>query len=113
MKRIPTPTDTALDMLSAGTGASSVTVDDPRPVVEPSVGASPDDVSEGHRLNLVIHNFAPSEVSSTPDIMSLGSVRTAVIHIVTLTISDSKNDSRKECTTGYRGGDHYRAGWIG
>jgi hypothetical protein len=49
-------------MLSAG--ASSGTAAGPRAVVEPSVGASPDDVSERDRLNLVINNFSPSEVAT-------------------------------------------------
>jgi hypothetical protein len=41
-------------MLSAGAGASSGTAAGPRAVVEPDVGASPDYVSEGDRLNLTI-----------------------------------------------------------
>ena len=58
-------------MLSAGAGASSGTAAGPRAVLEPAVGASPDDISEGDRLNLAINNFSPSEVAATPDMRLL------------------------------------------
>jgi hypothetical protein len=51
-------------MLSAGAGASSGTDAGPRAVLEPAVGASPDDVSERDRLNLVINNISPSQVAA-------------------------------------------------
>ena len=54
-------------MISAGTGTSSDTAADPRTVVEVTFGTSPDDVSEGDRLNLTINNFFPSEVTAPPD----------------------------------------------
>jgi hypothetical protein len=59
-------------MLSASAGAASDTTVGSRAVLEPAVGASPDDVSEGDRLNLGINNFSPSQVDVVPDIMSLG-----------------------------------------
>jgi hypothetical protein len=40
----PAAAGAARDMLSAGAGASSDTAPGPRAVVEPAVGASPDDV---------------------------------------------------------------------
>ena len=54
-------------MLYGSAGASSGTAADPNAVLEPAVGASPDDVSEGDRLNLAINNFSPSEVAAAPD----------------------------------------------
>jgi hypothetical protein len=52
VKRSPAPASTgaARDMLAAGACATSCTATGPRAVVEPSVGDSPDHVSEGHRL---------------------------------------------------------------
>jgi hypothetical protein len=50
-------------MLSAGAGASFGTAAGPRAVVEPVVGASPDDASEGVKLNLAINNFSASRVA--------------------------------------------------
>ena len=69
MKRSPAPVaaDAARDMTSGGADAFSGTAVGPRAVLEPAVGASPDDASEGHSLNLVINNFSPSEVSVATD----------------------------------------------
>ncbi len=53
------PAGAARDMLSAGGGASSGTAAGPRTVVEPAVGAPPDDVSEGDRLNLAQNRDSP------------------------------------------------------
>ncbi len=64
-------------MLSAGAGAPSGTAAGPRAVVEPAVGASLDDVSEGDRLNLAINNFSPSEVAAAPDIIRLSACSTS------------------------------------
>ncbi len=53
------PAGAARDMLSAGAGASSGTAAGPRTVVEPAVGASPDNVSEGDRLNFAQNRDSP------------------------------------------------------
>ena len=66
------------DKLSAGAGAVSDTTSDPRAVLEPAVGDSSDDVSEGDRLNLIINNFFPSQVAAAPVIMSLDPSSTSV-----------------------------------
>jgi hypothetical protein len=68
-------------MLSAGAGATSSTAAGPSAVVEPAVGAFPDDVSdvsESDKLNLAMNNFSTSEAAAAPDMRLLAACSTSV-----------------------------------